>query len=676
MQRNPRNARNTNRSSDSQTQTPAAGQGSRLPASAAIDIGNLFKAFNSDYLHNLKLILQCLLDFIGGGFAVYHRFREKNKQVYIQQAVGCPAKFRQYGRSSGRVCYEAISARRSSAISISDLRSTTFWQSDPDLRRYGLKAFLGSGVCLGGEIIGSLAVYDNQAREFSADNLATIEMVANIVAYLDKRRRAERRLNTQPQHEHMLAEITANVMSALSIDRCLAQCLDVIGNGMNADSVHLFHEDMDRQEFSSLVNWWHETDTGASPPPDISGLISLPMVAQVLSTGETYRCDDTEAMSDTNVLKLLRRNKIRSFIALPLCHRQFVNGVCFVCMAKAPYAWSSTEMGVLKTVAQILAQRLNSHCITHRLDENEALTYQMFQFSPVAIYRIDFVRQRFIAVNDYMCRATGYSREEFLSLEPMSLLTFESLKLYQKRLAALAEGRPIPSNVDYEVITKSGAIEWAKFHIRHLFEHGRIIGAMVVAHFITEQKKVREELALYRQELESLVQARTAELAEINRQLREEIEQRKQTTLELQASSDRLHEMNTAMNVLLDKRSEDHQRAEELIRLNLKQLIDPFLNRLENSGLRSTQKQLLEIIRMNLEEVLGSPTPDFSSKYYMFSPNELQVANLIRQGRTSKEVARLLNLSTRTVDSYRDSIRKKLGLKNKKVNLRTYLGSL
>jgi PAS domain S-box-containing protein len=668
--------RNANRSSDAQTQKHAAGQGRRLPAAAAIEIGNLFKAFDSDYPHNLKLTLQYLLDLTGGGFAVYHRFREKNQQVYIEQAVGSPAKFRKYGRSNGRVCYEAFGARRPSAISIDDLRSTTFWQSDPDLRRYGLKAFLGSGVRLDGEIIGSLAVYDNQTRKFSADNLAAIEMIAEIVAYLDKHRRAERRLNTQQQHEHMLAEITANAMSALSIDRCLAQCLDVIGNAMNADSVHLFHEDMDGQELSSLANWWQETDTGATPPRDMSGLIALPMVSRVLLTGETYRCNDTEALSNTNVHKQLRRYKIRSFVALPLCHQQFVNGVCFVCMSKASYAWRANEMGILETVAQILAQRLNSRSITHRLDESEALTYQMFQLSPVAIYRIDLDRQRFLAVNDYMCRATGYSKEEFMSLKPTNLLTSESLNLYRKRLKALVEGRPISSNVDYEVITKSGAIEWARLHIRHLFEQGRVIGAMVVAHFITEQKKVREELALYRQELESLVQERTAELAEINRQLRKEIEQRKQTAMELRDSSDRLHEMNTAMSVLLDKRSEDHQRAEELIRLNLKELIDPFLNRLENSGLRSTQKQLLEIIRMNLEEVLGSPTPEFSSKYYMFSPNELQVANLIRQGRTSKEVARLLNLSTRTVDSYRDSIRKKLGLKNKKVNLRTYLASL
>ncbi len=484
------------------------------------------------------------------------------------------------------------------------------------------------------------------------------------------------RPNAKLQYEHMLAEITTNALSSLSIDHCLERCLDVIGNAMQADSVHLYFKDMHCQEFVNLANWRQDIDTGESPPGDMSGLVSLPMVSRMLSTGETYHCIDTEALTDTNVKKLLKRFNIRSFVAVPLRLQQFVNGVCFICMAMVTDVWRSTERGILETAVQILAQRLNNHSIAQRLDESEALVYQMYQLSPVAIYRIDFSRQQFIAVNDHMCCATGYSREEFLSLKPMNLLTAESQKLYRRRLKAMAEGRPVSSNVDFEVVTKSGSVECASLHIRHLFDGGRIIGAMVVAHFVTEQKKTREELALYRQELESLVQARTSELAEINRQLREEIEQRKQTAMELRASSERLQEMNTAMRVLLDKRGEDHQRAEELIRLNLKELIDPFLNRLENSGLRRTQKQLLEVIRMNLEEVAGSPTPDFSSKYYMFSPNELQVANLIRQGRTSKEVARLLNLSARTVDSYRDSIRKKLGLKNKKVNLRTYLASM
>jgi PAS domain S-box-containing protein len=647
-----------------------------LSAVAAAEIGELFKAFDPDTLHNLKLMLQYLLDLIGGGFAVLHRFPKNDPQVYVQQAVGLPVKFRQYGRGSGRVCYEAVDCHRPAAVSFDDLRTTPFWQSDPDLRRYGLKAFLGCGVFLDGEIIGSLAVYDNQPRQFSADNLAAVEMMAAMAGYLDKQRRAKSRLNTKVQHEQMLAQITSNAISILRIDRCLAQCLEVIGTAMSADSVHLLHEDAGGKDFSSVTNWWRKAVAGSASQRDMSALISLPMVSWLLSTGQVYHCDDVQTLSDNSARKIFKRHNVRSFIALPLYSQQFVNGICFVCRAKSSSTWRTSEINVLTTAAHIIAQRLNSRSITHRLDESEALVYQMFQLSPVVIFRIDLVGQRFVAVNDHTCRVTGYSKDEFLSLKPMSLLTSESQKLYRKRLQAMAEGRSISSNVDYEVITKSGAIEWTRLHIRHLFERGRAIGAMVVAHFVTEQKKVREELALYRQQLESLVQARTAELAEINRQLREEIEQRKQTAMELRASSDRLQEMNTAMSVLLDKRSEDHQRAEELIRLNLKELIEPFLNRLENSGLRGAQKQLLEIIRMNLEEVVGSPTPEFSSKYYMFSPNELQVANLIRQGRTSKEVARLLNLSVRTVDSYRDSIRKKLGLKNKKVNLRTYLASL
>jgi DNA-binding NarL/FixJ family response regulator len=84
---------------------------------------------------------------------------------------------------------------------------------------------------------------------------------------------------------------------------------------------------------------------------------------------------------------------------------------------------------------------------------------------------------------------------------------------------------------------------------------------------------------------------------------------------------------------------------------------------------------MIGLIRMNLDEVFGASVPEFSSSFLFFTPNELQVVNLIRKGKTTKDIAHLLNISTRTVEAYRNSIRKKLGLKNKKVNLRTYLSS-
>ena len=65
-----------------------------------------------------------------------------------------------------------------------------------------------------------------------------------------------------------------------------------------------------------------------------------------------------------------------------------------------------------------------------------------------------------------------------------------------------------------------------------------------------------------------------------------------------------------------------------------------------------------------------------SNSIISLTPTEIQVAGLVKDGKSNKEIAELLNKSIRAITSHRDNIRQKLGLKNKKINLRTYLLSL
>jgi len=55
------------------------------------------------------------------------------------------------------------------------------------------------------------------------------------------------------------------------------------------------------------------------------------------------------------------------------------------------------------------------------------------------------------------------------------------------------------------------------------------------------------------------------------------------------------------------------------------------------------------------------------------TPAEIQISNLIKQGKTTKEIADLLNLSDRTIETHRKNIRRKIGIRNKSENLRTHL---
>ena len=145
---------------------------------------------------------------------------------------------------------------------------------------------------------------------------------------------------------------------------------------------------------------------------------------------------------------------------------------------------------------------------------------------------------------------------------------------------------------------------------------------------------------------------------------------------ELEVKSRNLEELNTALKVLLKQREADKEELAERTLSNVKHLVLPYIEKLKKGSLESKDEAYIAIVESNLKEIVSPFSQRLSSKFMTLTPKELQVAYLIKEGRTTKEIAELLNASPGTIDFHRNNIRNKLNMKNKRANLRSYLLTL
>jgi PAS domain S-box-containing protein len=208
----------------------------------------------------------------------------------------------------------------------------------------------------------------------------------------------------------------------------------------------------------------------------------------------------------------------------------------------------------------------------------------------------------------------------------------------------------------YEVtaLRKDGTIFPAEIQARMLEHKGRTIRVTALRD-ITNRKEAENSLKLANNLLEQKVKTRTEEL---------------------ERKSHRLGEINTALNVLLKKRDEDKNTLEENVLRNVQNLIQPLIDNLKDSSLNDNQIGYLEALQSFINEIISPFSSTLNAKYKSLTPTEIRIANLVREGKSTKEITQLLNSTIRAVKHHRHSIRFKLGLVKEKANLSTHLSTL
>jgi PAS domain S-box-containing protein len=171
-------------------------------------------------------------------------------------------------------------------------------------------------------------------------------------------------------------------------------------------------------------------------------------------------------------------------------------------------------------------------------------------------------------------------------------------------------------------------------------DKGNIIGAIETIRDITEQKQIENSLRTREQELE--------------------------------VKNVQLEDLNATLRVLLKQRENDRNDLEETVLANVKKLIVPFLEKINREPINAKTRAYLETLDSNLRDIISPFAHKISSKYVNLTNREVQIAGLIKDGRSTKEISGMLNLSESSINIHRYNMRKKLGL-SKKHNLHAYL---
>ena len=290
--------------------------------------------------------------------------------------------------------------------------------------------------------------------------------------------------------------------------------------------------------------------------------------------------------------------------------------------------------------ARLRARVVELKQVEVRLREKMAWYQSLFNNAQVGMYRTRVSDGKILDANERFAQLFGYPNREAAMADSLAQDRYVDPGDRRRLIDLLLRDGEL-SNVEIKSKRRDGSIWWHQVWARIFPDQGFIDS---VTTDITDRKMMEEAL-----------QAKERELA---------------------VQAGKLEEMNAALKVLVNHVERESREKEENIVATIKALVLPYLEKLRTTRVDETQEAYLEIAESNLSKIASPLARRLASWKEGLSPREILVAGMIKEGKSTKEVAHILNLSPETVHSHRKKIRTKLGLTNNKVNLKVHLQSL
>jgi len=281
----------------------------------------------------------------------------------------------------------------------------------------------------------------------------------------------------------------------------------------------------------------------------------------------------------------------------------------------------------------------------HELKDSRENYRRLTENAQDVIWRTDHMG-RVVYVNSVVEQIYGITPEQAIGIPMSEYFTPESVNRVLKLVADGLSEEPMCLHYRCEVdsVRRDGTLVPCELNANMILDEKRqLFGFEGITRDFTERK--RAELAL------------------------------RESEKKLMEQNFLLEQKNIALREIMDQVKAEKARIEKQIQTNVDQLLLPLLeNWRAHHPLRDAT--IIELLEENLKTLTSSFGQELSRKMLGLTSREIEICNMIKNGLASKEIAALINISPRGVDTHRRNIRRKLGLTKQDINLTTYLKSI
>lgn len=217
-----------------------------------------------------------------------------------------------------------------------------------------------------------------------------------------------------------------------------------------------------------------------------------------------------------------------------------------------------------------------------------------------------------------------------------------------------------------------------------IYDAGTLQGLLVIFWDITEPRNLEQLLGNSIANLKRQATQNPSQLGNVldnlitlavgkEQQLKDAEERNRQLESTLNELQQEFDDAKATLKYLMKQRDVEDREIKDAILANLKERVFPYIQKIRMTSEEVKTVTYTDIIATKLEEIVKPLLSTKLDRFLGFSATELQVIDLIQQGKSTKEIAQLLNLAVSTIKTHRLNIRKKLDIDGKKVNLRKQL---